>query len=589
MSLQINYELTLVFQGPVITQTSGTIQLGLDAAMQYNQGLPALGGSLIKGNIRHTLNEFDKLLPEMLSKDIKQWFGEETSDEKYTPQRTQVDFDFFWTLTTLYEKTRNQRTRIAINQETGTVKEGALQIVEDCFPVGSENPVFSGKISARFKDKNEQKRFEKWVNKALEYIPAMGGFKGIGWGRLLPDSRLSPMPQKKMESVITTETLPENITRIGLELEIDRPFCLGRPRTPESNQIISEDFIPGNVIKGLIARLYNNDEEALEKQLSFNDLIITHALAAEKNQSKRTQPIPLSIAIYDGENKEIVDMTKLQQSNNKICRENVPRFFPDWKNGDKKRIVDAMQQSVSEPERIVVVRTAITNKGISEEGKLFSLECIDPKQHVWCADIDLCNIPTEKQAAVFNNLQQKIKRGLTGIGKTKAQAKLTLHLDKTYKPKVNPLTPGRQIITLTTAARILPPDLSIPATNSAKALKAAYQTYWQKILGNEVTLETYFAQQSITSTYYHQQRNGKTEKAYYPEWLSKAGSVFVLDINNEQSIEKLTRLINTGLPAHPEIEGAEANWKTTPYLPEHGYGEIQINNQVLSNQHIEEA
>ncbi len=108
MSLQINYELTLVFQGPVITQTSGTIQLGLDAAMQYNQGLPALGGSLIKGNIRHTLNEFDKLLPEMLSKDIKQWFGEETSDEKYTPQRTQVDFDFFWTLTTPYEKTRNQ-------------------------------------------------------------------------------------------------------------------------------------------------------------------------------------------------------------------------------------------------------------------------------------------------------------------------------------------------------------------------------------------------------------------------------------------------------------------------------------------------
>lgn len=568
MSLQIDYQLTLTFQGPLLTQSSGTIALGLDVEMQYYQDLPAINGSLIRGNIRHTLNEFDQILEGELTKDINTWFGSE-SISQYKPQRTKIDFDFFWLLTTNYKKTQNQRTRIAINQRTGTVEEGALQIVEDCFPIGSDNPVFSGKINARFIDRKEQKQFEKWLNKALDYIPAMGSFKGIGWGKLI---------EAKLNSQKTEHpTLPENATRFGIQLQFDRPFCLGRPRTTESNQIISDDFIAGNVIKGLIARLYNDDKETLAKQLCFDQLIISHALATDKQSNKRAQPIPLSFAIYKG---KVIDMAGAQ----KTVWKSAPQFSPDWKEEDKEKINAIMQQGIANLQRLVVVRTEINSANhVSEQGKLFSLECISPEQHLWCADIDLCNIAKEKQTSVLSNLQQKLSKGLTGIGKTKAQAKISFHLDKPYKAEVNALTLGRHIITLITAARILSPDLSIQGTNSASQLKKAYQNYWQHALDNQqLILDTYFAEQTLTGTYYHQQRH-QTEKKYYPEWLTNAGSVFVLTINDEDTLARLIKLASTGIPAHQEVDGSKANWKTTPYLPEQGYGEIQINNPVQLN------
>ena len=269
----------------------------------------------------------------------------------------------------------------------------------------------------------------------------------------------------------------------------------------------------------------------------------------------------------------------------KISWQSSPKFSPDWKQEDREKINNTLQRNVSSPKRLVVVRTEINPESrVSEESKLFSLECIDTEQHIWCADIDLCNIPTEKQAKVLNNLQQKLSKGLTGIGKTKARATVTFQLDKSYKPEVPALTVGRHIITLVTASRMLFPDLSIQGTNSASELKIAYQKYWRTALNNpQVILETYFSQQTLTSTYYHQQQHNKTKQSYYPEWLTNAGSVFVLDIQDEETLNKLAKLASTGLPAHKEVDGSEAKWKTTPYLPEQGYGEIQINNpQQLS-------
>ncbi len=573
MSLQRDYQLILIFQGPLLTQASGTMKLGLDAEMQYYQDRPAISGSLIKGNIRHTLNEFDKLLGGALENDINSWFGNESIDQ-YKPQRTQIDFDFFWLLSKPYKKTQNQRTRISINQQTGTVEEGMLQIVEDCFPIGSEDPVFLGKITARFNDKKEQKQFEKWLGKALEYIPAMGSFKGIGWGKLL---NATLEPQSPDQSTLSENTLAEDSSRFGLQLELDRPFCLGRPRTPESNQIISDDFIAGNVIKGLIARLYSSEDE-LEKKLCFNDLIITHALATNKETNNRIQPIPLSLAIHD---EKVIDMAGGKKKYWKAA----PKFSPDWKQDDRSKIMAAMEQgNIKKPMRLVVVRTEINSENrVSEESKLFSLECINTEQHNWCADIDLCHVAKDKRAIVLKELQQIFNKGLTGIGKTKAGAKIRFNLDKPYKPQTNRLTPGRQLVTLITAARMLSPDLSIQGTNSAEQLKQTYLKYWQKALKDEgLILETYFAQQTLTSTYYHQQRY-KPKESYYPEWLTDAGSVFVLNINDEATLKNLTKLASAGLPAQQEVDGAEANWKTTPFLPEHGYGEIQINNKIQLN------
>ena len=570
MSLHQHYQLKLVFSGPFITQASGTLTLGMDVEMQKDSAnQPVINGSLIKGNIRHTLNDFSTLLEdECLKADINRWFGSETSDHQYTPQRTHIDFDFFWQLASDYETSQQQRTRIAIDSATGTVNEGALQIAEDCFPLNCKKPIFAGKIIIRFKNETERLKIEKWLNKALAYIPAMGSFKGVGWGKLVsatlePIQSSSPTPSNK--------SLPENATRFGIQLALDRPFCLGRPRTPDSNQIVSDDFIAGNVIKGLIARLYNDDSALLEQKLCFDPLIITHALPTGKENNQINHPIPLSLAIH---NDKVIDLS--EQPTENIVWENAPKFSPDWKQEDKKTVLKSLQKEMQPPERLLVLRTEINKKGISEESKLFSLKCIETKKHHWCADIDLHQIPKEKQITVLRELQQKLQHGLYGIGKTKAHAQLTFKLDAPFKAETKQLTPGRQIITLITAARMLPPDLRIPGTNSAEALKKTYQKYWQQALTDEVTLENYFAQQSLTSAYYHQIRNQQTEKAYYPEWLTVAGSVFVLNIFDPDTLKKLQNFAITGLPAHPEVDKTAADWKTTPYLPEQGYGEIQI-------------
>lgn len=579
---QQDYKLNLTFEGPLLSQATGAMALGFDVEMQKTaEGKPALNGSLIRGNIRHALAEFTPLIENRdINNDIKRWFGDESNEECYKPQRSTADFDFFWRLTQPYDdqKTATQRTRIEINKKSGTVNEGSLQVVEDCFSIGCKNPVFSGKITLRFQHQAEKKQFKKWIEKALEYIPAMGSFKGVGFGRLIA-AELKEVKSKK----VTSHEIPNDKTHFGIRLELDRPFCIGKPRTSDSNLITSEEIITGNLIKALIARTYQNNSTKLEQQLCFDQLIITHALPTDRETLKRKHPAPLSLAILDddqAEKRELLDMATSQE----ITKwEQVPSFAPDWKEADHTLINNFIDQPDIRPKKYLTLRTEINSeKGISEESRLFSQECIDSAEHDWCADVNLCNIPEEKQASVFESLKKIFDQGLSGIGKTKAQATVSL-TKKPFTQKSAKLKSGQQIITLTTAARMLPPDLRIQGTNSADDLKATYQTYWRTILSGtadnkNIQLISYYAQQTLASTYYHHQQppHHPAQEKYYPEWLTNAGSVFVLQIDDEKALKKLEEFSHAGLQAHAEADGNTASWKTTPYLPEHGYGEIQI-------------
>ncbi len=573
MSIIQHYQLKLIFNGPLISQATGTIPLGLDAAMQMHNHHPVINGSLIRGNIRHVLTEFATLAEDKkLARYIKRWFGEASSDGEYSPQRTLVDFDFFWELDKHCQQSGLQRTRIAINVDTGTVQENAMQIVADCFPLGSEQPIFLGKITARLQNNNERYDFEKWINKALEYIPAMGSFKGVGWGRL-DKHQLEPKPSSP--SPIDNNGLAKHATRFGIQLKLDRPLCLGVPRTPDSNQIISSEMIPGNVIKALIARLYDNNATNLEKFVCFDQLIITHATPAKQSNPVRHMPLPLSLATINLQNNGsiAIDLAQIEQHIWPVA----PTLALDWKAEDKDLIGKAISQGVKAPNRIVVLRTEINADGVSEQGKLFSLECIDPDAHIWCAEIELCQISPEKRVAVFKALLARLQHGLSGVGKTKAHASISFDYRLPITQKYGPLALGQHIVTLKTAARMLPPNLRSQGTNSAGILQGYYLAYWQTVLeDHDIKLSRYFAQQSLSSCYYHQRQYQAEKTSYHPEWLTNAGSVFILDINNANSLARLQGFIQTGLPAHTEIDGTVATWQSTPYLPENGYGEIML-------------
>jgi len=174
------YRLDLHLQGPLLSQAAGTLAFGLDAAMQRYREEPVLNGPQIRGNLRHVLLRF-KRTTDAFRPYFSDWFPNEP--ELGTTWRSTLDFDLFWRPNCVPDKD-GTRTRIKIDSATGKVEKGALQVLEDPFPSGS-SVTFSGNIHARFADEKERACFEKWIDKALQWLDAIGSQKGVGYGRLM--------------------------------------------------------------------------------------------------------------------------------------------------------------------------------------------------------------------------------------------------------------------------------------------------------------------------------------------------------------------------------------------------------------------
>lgn len=346
------YQLTLTFSPPFLTQASGTLAFGKDVAMQRFRKQPAINGSLVRGNIRGALQSFITVLGKEqkqgrdLHDFVHKWFGKPAKDESgevtLTTERSRISFDMFWLPQTPLPNAR-QRTRIQL-ESSGKVKQGAVMVVEDCFPVGSGDVVFSGYLQVNFSRddktrKAEKIAFKKYLLLALESISAMGSLKGIGFGQLNKAS----LEEVERPEFIKSDTLTETTKRIGFRFKPDRPFCLGKPRTPESNRIVSDKAISGHVIKGVIASLYQ-EQENWQESLCFDDLIVSHALpiADSVNDSiagsadkQPDYPLPLSLAFIErpGEAQTLSDFANLsnplEQDWGYLSR--APIFQPDWK------------------------------------------------------------------------------------------------------------------------------------------------------------------------------------------------------------------------------------------------------------------
>lgn len=571
-----HYCLELTFAGPLLSQASGTLRMGMDTAMQRDsEGVPVLNGSLIRGNLRDASQQFVRILNaagdaqgELLEKNIRCWFGVESSD--FEPQRAKVQFDFFWRLQNTHVVKEAQRTRIQMDNN-GRVKDGALQVLEDCFPLGT-TPVFAGKLHGQFAaGEAEAQQFEKLLRMALQYIPAMGNLKGIGFGRLL-DANLSEL---KTETSSVSEQ-PEWVKDcFGLQFTFDRPFCIGKPRTPDSNRIESEEVIPGQVLKAIIAQQYGGDRARLQTELCFDALIFSHFAPAPNDSVMRIPPIPLSLAF--------VDDVLHDFSVNTVNGERAPEFKPDWKSKQEKAANKQLNRKADSPTRLLLVRTGIdSTTQTASEGQLFSLECVDPAGFVWCGNISLANVPADKHATVLQHLHDCLMNGLHGIGKTKAAVSELVY--KSPFAYVSDEAESRALsttitLTLMTPARLFP--LGWERQNPDQTARELYQDYWQGISGGSLELDKFFAQQERVGGAYHYHRfQRKQGNDYSPEWLTTAGSVFVLQVKDAAKAKpQIEQWLRKGLPL-PQQETdtwkPQERWQKSSYLPEHGYGEVVL-------------
>lgn len=573
-----SYQLELIFDGPLLTHAVGSMAFGVDAAMQTWRGCPVINGSLIKGNIRHALEYFSDLLEKsdahtpITREDVKCWFGEAgIEDHEGEGKRSRVDFDFHWKARDPGAVGDHARYRIQIESDTGSVARGSLMAAQVPYTTGDQ-PAFIGAIQGLFDNEKDAEKFEDWLRKALDYISAIGAQKGVGLGRI---ARWELKP-------------PSSGPRYGIRITLDRPFCIARPILPGGNRYVSEAFIPGNVLKGAIANSIPDWKDLLDLDEKGKDLIITHAQPASPLAPERKIPLPLSLAACNGEifDLALFDQPGLIQQPKGTAL--APVFQPDWKGCDWAEAERCFRPGGATPPRWLSVRTRIeAGSNVAQEGELFSFECIDPSDHVWCADLDLPSDPGPDPEALRQQLQGLFRQSVDGIGKTKARAKIEVLEHPFFEPpkadQLKPVHGEYYLVLLCSKARLLPPKLDLRPTNGEQELRKAYAQYWDDASDGALTLNHYFAQQELFGGYLYAKRflsnapeSDKVE--YRPEWLTLPGSVFVLTPQSgkaEQAQEELAKWLRRGLP--PAADRKEWDWRCDPFRPDNGFGEILVN------------
>jgi len=600
---RVTFSLSLVFQAPLLTHTTGAMAFGMDMAMQCYRGEPVINGSLVRGNIREVWEHFLALGKKagcdigLSYEDIDRWLGEELQKGEVKPKRAQLNFDYFWRLTdnsSLRQGAESVRYRIGIEAATGTVESGNLQVIESCFPVGTK-PCFKGVIRAELVTETEVKRVEKWLQKALYAITAMGALKGVGFGKLVkPELTLQNAPVVAAKATITAD-------RIGILLKLDRPLCAARPHSPNSNRFVSEDFISGSILKGAFAEQFHRAgiPHQLAEQFDFDNLHFTHAVPTIQAAPLRPIPVPLSLVSVAG---EILDVA-LQQEARLLGKKQddaithfAPAFQVDWKKVDwellEKKFTSFKINTHIKPDRLLTVRTAIKSEtGTAEENKLFSLECIDsfaddePLQ--WCAEITLDHVCEQDRPEVSRRLQEHlVHHGLSRMGKTKVNASVEItaqnFLEQQNESSLIPIDNAYHIVMLRSEARMLPNDPTVPSTNGHAELFKLYSDYFHTASGKLLQLSHFYAQQRLFGGEFYWRHYRSKESNYRPEWLTVAGSVFVLKPlvgKDQQEIKScLSRWLRLGLPVAQDRK--DRNWRGDPLIPENGFGEVVINHRI---------
>lgn len=386
----------------------------------------------MRGNLREALERFAEVLggegqaaqAQTLRNNIRDWFGPKTdenrSDAKLEQNRARLQFDYYWRCPCPGGENA-PRHRITLNPQTGTVKRGALVVIESPAASG-ERLEFSGGIFARFDSEKQAREAWRWLEKAALFLPALGSLKGVGFGKLL-DAKLAPAVLKEEPAA----ALDGKTRRIGLTLRLDRPFCVAKPRSADANTFSSEESLPGGVLKGALAQSLDTAQKAA---LHFDALVFTHAVPALPETPGRARVLPLSLA-WAGKpllRENLVDLALLEEG---CVRKTAAGFLApklpiDWKPEEENAARKLAGAGPGCPRHLAVHTVIDPETGQSEEERLFSLDCVDPQGLEWRADIELGGVDEGLRPGLVEALRKTLAHPLRGIGKTKAVASLRL-------------------------------------------------------------------------------------------------------------------------------------------------------------------
>ena len=168
--------------------------------------------------------------------------------------------------------------------------------------------------------------------------------------------------------------------------------------------------------------------------------------------------------------------------------------------------------------------------------------------------------------------------GLPSVGKTRAVADVEwLNAPSSGEVAEVPLAGAEHVVTLQTEFLMTDPDKLMGGR--PQALKMPIATFGEGS-GGAFELERYFAKQALHGGFLW--KRSRQTRSYQPFLVTDRGSTFVLKtVDAAKAAVALLAWREQGLPVADSVRprfgnGIDPHWRTCPFLPHVGFGEVTI-------------
>lgn len=583
MPNRVVYELTLALRSPFMFEGLVNDRLGIDSAfIRGENGEAVIPSAQIKGVLRDALEHLAAATSLITLDEINQLFGLASASDADEQDKPIRGLAYFGDLSAKSASEISSITRIAIDDETGAVETGHLQVVELAAPLGS-TVSFTGPLIVRYPDGLDEARIEKALAAAIRLIPSIGAYKSAGFGEVVA-------AESNVKKIISSDLALKDTAdgvRTVYDVTFDRPILVDTVRQTD-NAFSGSTIVPGSAFKGALAeRLKLAGDNPEDKGSKFHEALshlrVSHARPVIKHGENKVvtadQPIPQSwFYVKTADGYLVADAITATAPNKGLLFKGIS-MAPQQVASAKQEVQEELRKAFGLPE--LYGKLVRTHVGINEDEdgkrielgkrsftaadkKLYSTSMVPSGGRVWRFTVDGSRI-SEKGLAT--QLMSAFSEDLDGIGRTAAKASFK-KIDAADSVTL-PDTAVVDIILLSPAIMFDPVE---GERATQKSLSALYAEYFQSMLGAK--LLNHFAR-PLFAGQYPAVRRRPYGKAYYPFVQTKPGAVFRLSLPDDKARQALGDALRFGLPV-PPLGGKAATWQTCPFMPENGYGEIAL-------------
>jgi hypothetical protein len=572
MSERRVYNVSLCLRSPFMFEGTVNTRTGVDAAfLRDAEDHPVIPSTQVRGVLRAALITLDAATSGgvITAREINALFGEKSTGEEAgqdTPIRACV---LFSDLTGPKPDAALQTTRIRIDEATGTVAKGALQVIELAAPLGSEC-VFTGSLVIRFGKGLNIARTEKALAKAWALVPSIGAYKSAGFGEVVTE-KSAISEDAAARAPLAPKTINTNAGRQWFDAVLDRPLLVDAHRLAE-NIFESATIIPGAAIKGALAQRLELAGLLGDAELSdaLTRTRISHAFPIDPDTGRRLE-LPLGLSLLSSAG-ALADAIGGGLGKAPLRDGEAVSLLADCKQLDVTKARGALGLRSLEVARLSRTHVKIDEEKLSAvPTKLFATVAVshkhsdhDPVRWRFCVDFD--------GSAPARTLRALFAEPIDGLGRSAAIATIK---ETSAPTDINADSPPAHAnlvdIILQTPAMMTGPRKGSEAPQS---IFEAHRDYFEEYLDG-ANLVNLFAERRMAGGYIATRRRPYGADTYYPFIITQPGSVFRLDISAKGARAALEKALGSGLPA-VKLNGETVTWRNCAFVTENGYGEIAL-------------